>query len=285
MNEGVTGSGRGDGRGWLRPVAAYVALAYLLTWSWWVPLAFDGQTVDRGDASPTHVPGLLGPMVAALLATALLNGRAGLLDLAARLVRWRVGWRWWVVALSPAAFALAALPVARAIEDEWPAWSSLGRFNGLPDTGVLTMWLLLTLVNGYGEETGWRGYLLPHLQRRFSPLGATAIVAAVWALWHAPAFFMLESYKGFNAAMLAGFVIGLACGAVVLTWLYNRSDGSVLLVAVWHGTYNLVSGTEGAEGVIQIVVSGLVIALAIHLVVREMHAWRAGEQGVLGSRS
>jgi membrane protease YdiL (CAAX protease family) len=68
---------------------------------------------------------------------------------------------------------------------------------------------------------------------------------------------------------------------VVLTWLYNRSGGSVLLVAAWHGTYNLVSGTDGAEGTMQVVVSALVIALAVHLVVQELQARRAAAPGVL----
>jgi len=269
-------------RSWIGPIALYVALVGALSWGWWLPIALTGGTVRRGDAWPTHVSGLLGPMIAAIVATALLGGRPGLRALGAGMARWRVGWRWWGVALSPLALAVASLPIVRVVDGAWPAWSDFGRFNGLPATGPVVMWLLITVLNGFGEETGWRGYLLPHLQRQLSPLAATAVVAAIWALWHLPTFFILASYQDFAPPMLLGFLVGLASGAVVLTWLYNRSGGSVLLVATWHGTYNLVSGTDGAEGMMQVVVSALVIALAIHLVVREIQSRRAGVPEVLG---
>lgn len=82
--------------------------------------------------------------------------------------------------------------------------------------------------------------------------------------------------------MLAGFFIGMACGAVVLTWLYNRSGGSILIVAVWHGTYNIVSGSAGAEGTVQVVVSALIITFAIRLVVQELAAIRTGQPTAIG---
>jgi membrane protease YdiL (CAAX protease family) len=213
----------------------------------------------------------------------MLFGRNGVQDLVTRMGRWNVGWRWWAVALSPIAFAAVAWPVARVVEGSWPSWPAFGRFNGLPDTGVLATWLLITLLNGFGEETGWRGYLLPHLQRGHSPLASTMVLTVIWALWHAPSFFFVASFEGMSPAMLPMWVLGLAMGAVVLTWLYNRSGGSVLLVAIWHGSYNLVSGTAGAEGTVQVVVSGLVVALAIHLIVRERQSQGHGPLAPIAS--
>jgi membrane protease YdiL (CAAX protease family) len=74
----------------------------------------------------------------------------------------------------------------------------------------------------------------------------------------------------------------MACGAVVLTWLYNRAGQSILIVAIWHGTYNIVSGTAGADVTIAATVSTCIIALAIALVVRDIRARRAGRGSVLG---
>jgi hypothetical protein len=121
----------------LVPVATFFALAFLLSWVWWVPLALIGQTVARGVVSPSHVPGLLGPMVATLVTATLLQGRAGASDLLARMTRWRVGWRWWLVGLSPLAFFAVAAPVARLVDGAGPEWREYDRMNGFPAIGVL----------------------------------------------------------------------------------------------------------------------------------------------------
>jgi hypothetical protein len=67
-------------------------LAYLLSWSWWLPLAAPGTVVRAGDPWPTHMPGLLGPLLAALIVTAVTGGRPALAEYARRLTRWRGGW-------------------------------------------------------------------------------------------------------------------------------------------------------------------------------------------------
>lgn len=166
----------------------------------------------------------------------------------------------------------------------WPVLSTLDRFNGLPAIGVVGVWAMLTLVDGFGEETGWRGFAIPMLQKRFSPLVVSLAVALFWALWHVPYFFVVPTYKGFGPAAVIGFVIGLTCGSIVLTWLYNRSGESILIVAVWHGTYNLESGAEAVKGTIAAVVSTLVMIQAFLLVVWELRARRRGLSSVFRSR-
>ncbi|MFG2006811.1 hypothetical protein ACGFNU_47460 [Spirillospora sp. NPDC048911] len=79
-----------------RPIVTFVVVAYALSWVWWLPLALGGHVVVTG-ASPTHLPGLLGPMLAALLVASAVDGRLGLVTLARSMVSWRMvahGGRW-----------------------------------------------------------------------------------------------------------------------------------------------------------------------------------------------
>jgi membrane protease YdiL (CAAX protease family) len=134
-----------------------------------------------------------------------------------------------------------------------------------------------------GRRFGWRGFALPRLQHRFSPLIAALILAALWALWHLPLFFVIATYRALGVAEYVGFVIGLSCGAIVLTWLYNRRGGSILLAAVWHGVYNVVSGTQAATGVVAAVVNTLIMAQALLLVRLDLRARHKGQPSPLSA--
>jgi CAAX protease family protein len=210
-------------------------------------------------------------------------GRPGLRGLGTRLARWRVSPRWWLAAVSPVLFlglALIALAVAgKALPDV----RDFGRFSGIPAAGLAGV-VLLIFVAALGEETGWRGYALPQLQRRFSPLASSLILAVVWFAWHLPQFLVIATYRDFAPVQYVGMFLGLACGAVVLTWLYNRSGGSILLVAIWHGLYNVVSATQAATGLLAAVVSTLVMIQGVALIVLEVRSRRHGRPSVLGPR-
>jgi membrane protease YdiL (CAAX protease family) len=253
------------------PLASYFVLAYALSWAYWVPLALTGAVVTAGDGSPTHFPGLLGPAIAAVVVTAVVDGRAGVRELGRRAVRWRVGVRWYAAAAAPLLFFAVAVAVAG-----WPGAGALTRFSGLPPVGLLGVFALVLLVNGYGEETGWRGFALAHLQRRHGPLVASLLLAVGWAGWHLPLFFILEGYRGLGPVVLPGFLIGLACGAIVLTTVFNGTGGSILLVALWHAIYNMTVATAGSRGMVAAAVSVLVIAWAVVILALHVHRERSG---------
>jgi len=269
-----------ESRSNVRALVAFFVLAYSLSWAWVIPWAATGHTVYQGQGWPTHLPSLLGPMLAAFIVTWWTAGRTGLRDLVARMGRWRIGWRWWLVALSPIAFFAVGLAVAAVTKTGLPTALDFARFSGLPSgIGVVLVALTVIAVNGYGEETGWRGYAQPQLQTRFTPLTATLILAGIWAGWHIPQFFFLHSYESFSVPMLPIFVVGLACGAVVLTWLYNWSGGSILAVVIWHGLYNVSGATKAAtegSGTISAVVWTLVVFQGLALVALELRALRRG---------
>jgi membrane protease YdiL (CAAX protease family) len=256
-------------------------LAYTVSWSWAVPLAAVHLVVRRGQGWPTHYLALFGPAIAAVVVTAWTLGRPGVRDLLARMTRWRVALRWWLVAVSPLAFLGLALIMMAATGKALPSLPEFGRFSGIPAIGVAGV-LLLIFASALGEEAGWRGYALPQLQRRFTPLASSLILALLWFGWHLPQFFLIATYRNLGAGGYVGMFFGLACGAVILTWLYNRSGGSILLVAMWHGLYNLAAGTQAASGMLAAVVSTLIMIQALLLIVCDLRARRRGQPSVLG---
>lgn len=267
-------------RGWL--VAAFAAFAFTISWAWAFPFVTVGDVVEQGVGWPTNMPALFGPALAAILVTALFLGHDALRDLLARMLRWRMSLRWWAAALSPLALLGAALAVAAA-NGTLPRWSDFGRYSGLSAIGVVPVVIIVVLTT-FGEEAGWRGFLLPLLQSRFGAFAAALAITPLWALWHLPYFFTVATYRGFAPVGYIGFVFGLACGSIVLTWLYNGTGGSILACAVWHGLYNIGTGTAAANSTIQAVTSALVYVLAMLLVGIELWRRRRGEPSPLGPR-
>lgn len=271
----------------VRDVVGFTVTTFVLSWSWLLAIGLTGRPVEAGQGWPTHFPALAGPLVAAVAVTGWTTGRAGLAELWSRMSLWRVPWRWWGAALIPVAAFLLTLLALGISRGEVPDLGGLAVFTGLPTAlGAVGVLVAVVLVNGFGEETGWRGFALPRLQRRMDPLPATLVLAAIWALWHAPMFVVVSSFEEMSIASVTGWLIGLFCGAVVATWLYNGSGGSILLVAVWHGTYNVAAATGLADtgsGAVAAAVTTVIMVQAVVLVVLELRLHHRG-RSVLDSR-
>lgn len=254
---------------WLtrHPLTTYFVLSYAISWAVAVPLALQAQGITH-----THLPFTLhylmgfGPAFGALATAALLHEPLGGTQRQTNRSLSR-RWLWWIVGFgSPLTMFAAAQLAARAAGQSAPSWDDLGRVNFLPDLGF-TAWWLWFVANGLGEETGWRGFLLPRLQRHHSPLVSTVLLTIGWAGWHLPAFFYLPSYAAIGLSIVPGFLFGLFAGAVVLTWLYNRSGGSVLAAALWHASFNFVTASPTAAGFTAAVTSMLVVVWAVAVLV------------------
>ncbi len=208
-----------------RPLISFFVLAFALSWWGWILYAFG--------FSPTPIASF-GPFLAALVVLAVARGKGGVVGLLSRMVRWRVGFRWYAVALLlPVGVALVAtasnvfLLGARA-----PSLAELGSWSDL-----FTLFAILLLVPGMGgawEEPGWRGFALPSLQAGRSALVASLILGAVWALWHLP---LLATGQ-----MALWDVVNIMGSTIVLTWVFNGTGGSVLILMLLHAMNNTVSG-------------------------------------------
>ncbi len=223
------------------PLPVFFALAYGLSWLLWAPPVLAAWGVLPRPASPVwHLLGSLGPALAALVVARLSSGPAALRDLLCRMVDGRVPARWHAVAWgAPFALFLTAVLAARLVWHE--AWNpaTFGQSPELPGLGFWGYWAVSLVFYGWGEETGWRGFALPHLQARRSALGATLLLSAGWAGWHLPLFAFTPGFSRMAAPAIAGWCFSLVTAAVLFTWLFNSTRGSVLVVAAFHGTMDV----------------------------------------------
>jgi len=240
------------------PLGAFLVFAFAYSWSYWIPVALAGGKL-------THFPGLIGPMLAAFTVAAVSDGFAGARDLLARMVRWRVPFRWYAAAVIPAVAGLLGLVALSVTGHGLPSVAELSAMAGLPSVGWLGLLAMVFVVNGYGEEVGWRGHAWPRLRERHSMAGGALILAVLWAAWHVPTFWIDSGLRGFDPLLIPGWIIGLAAGAVVLGWLYEQARSSLLIVALFHALLNMASATPATEGFPAIVVTFAVIVWAVRI--------------------
>ena len=145
-----------------------------------------------------------------------------------------------VVALfSPFILLVLAMVVSFFIDKNPVNLSALLRIKEFP-TFSLPIFFIYTLVFfGFGEEVGWRGFVLPRLQNKLNALTASVILTVFWTLWHLPLFFYRPGYTTMETSGIIGWVFSLLTGSILLTWLYNSSRASILICAVLHSTIDI----------------------------------------------
>ena len=181
----------------------------------------------------------LGAGLAAFLVTAALSGRAGVADLGRRSVRWRVPVRWYLIALLsvPVGATLISLVIygphaLAAPSGGWP--------RALAE--VAAVFVLQLVLFQLAEEIGFTGFLQHHWQDRYHPMKLTLYVALLWAVWHMPDHFAVEGW-GIEALISAPVVfaievVSLFFARALFVWFYNRTGSSVLLVAIFHASFD-----------------------------------------------
>jgi uncharacterized protein len=201
-------------------LVAYYIIACLVTWSLASLVGISYLLV---------LLALFGPAIAALVVSFARGGFAGAREVVQRVFIWRLHATWYVAAIAiPLLHVLAVLALERALGR--PAPLDIGDFSA-------TSLILGVLV--VGEELGWRGYLLPRLLERYTPLTASLIVGVLWGLWHLSVF--LTPAFPYSERSFPLFMISTTVYSVWFTWLLLRARGSVLLATLFHASLNLFS--------------------------------------------
>jgi membrane protease YdiL (CAAX protease family) len=172
--------------------------------------------------------------------TVVTAGKTGLQALLAGLFRWRVGVKWYLIALmAPVALELMAIPIHQLLDKTTPAIGLLDWMHMLPSQlPLLAPVLLFLILLSVGEELGWRGYALPSLQARYGSLWASLILGVLWGFWHLPVLLVPGTVQ--SGVPVPGYVLATIGYSFIYTCIYNGSKGSLLLASLYHAASNLV---------------------------------------------
>lgn len=207
------------------PIVIYFGLAYAISWGGILLLVgqkvFQGTALQASDIVLIFLAMCAGPSVTGITMTAVVDGKAGLQSLLSRMGRWRVGLRWYGVALltAPVLILGVLLTLSILVSPVFaPGFSAIGMVVGL--------------AAGFFEEIGWAGFALPKMQNRYTALTAALLLGILWGAWH-----FLGGYLGGQALpVFLSFAVSLVAYRVLIAWMYNHTE-SLLLAQLMHACY------------------------------------------------
>jgi membrane protease YdiL (CAAX protease family) len=242
------------------PIITFFALTYAIGWGL-IPF----WTFQAGS-----------PFIAALIVIPLTQGLSGLKQLGLRMIRWRVRWYWYVVAIG---VPLAVIGLTAGLNVALGA--SVPSLAGVGSVTTVLMMFAVRLVNpgdgALGEEPGWRGVALPGLQSTLSPLVSTVILGVLVTGWHVPILFLEDGLL--QPSIIVGYLLGSFAVTFFYTWLFNHTGGSVFMSIVSHSAQGTIQigalWPAGADLAQANLLFGVVAsAVAIGLVVFDWKSWR-----------
>jgi membrane protease YdiL (CAAX protease family) len=248
------------------PLRVYFVLAFALTWGiggialligLWMP-----ESRPLATSSPLYYLAAYSVSITGIVLTGRYAGREGLRRLCQRLLPWRSPLRWYlIVAAGYAAITATALGTAALVQPNAaaiPPWSSFPTALGIAivrDPGPI------------GEEFGWRGFALPRLLERYSPLNASVRLGLIHAAWHVPLFFISGMPQ--TRVSFPLFTVGVLAIAIFDTALYLRTDANLLLAIFVHLLANVCGGLAADAHVLNVflaaegIVAGLVVVAGL----------------------
>jgi len=254
------------------PLLSYFAPTFAISWGGMLLVIAVG-----GSGGVPMLAWVAGPPVSGILLTGLLYGRAGFRDLLRRMTKWRVGARWYAIALltAPLLFTGVNLALSLTYTEFLPSI-----LTSDDRASVLLMGIFAGLMVGFFEELGWRDFAVPTLLRlRYGVLSTGLIVGVPWAVWHLLVTFWASGTISGEFA-LASYLIDpflfLVAFRVLMVWVYDRS-GSLLLAILMHTSLTASSLILGAGVVgIPLLTFDLIWAAVLWIVVAVVTAANRG---------
>jgi len=221
------------------PITTYYALVFAISWGGLLIVAGPGGITAEQLQTPfilVYSVTVAGPCVAGILLTGLIDGRDGLRELGSRLLSWRVGVRWYAVALLIAPLSVMATLLVLSLTSS----AFLPGFVTTNDKASLLLTSLVAgLVTGFLEELGWTGFAVPRLTSRYGVLTTGVFVGILWGAWH-----FLSNYLG-SATSAGGLPLTVFLPVllfsflppyrVLMVWVYDRTR-SLLVAILMHAS-------------------------------------------------
>lgn len=212
----------------------FFLLCLIISWAIWVPQALarlgDPETPFAG-GSPWNLLAVWAPGLSAILLSRVMAGKAGPGALFRPVRRQRIGIGWYLFVLFyPAAIWLLARAVDALLGRSFTFTIPLLTYFPAEQTYMVGVALVCAFPNTLGEELGWRGFALPRLQARYNALVSSLILGLFWAVWHIPMWIA----NGAVGLDLLRSGVSIATVAIIFTWVYNNTGGSLLLAWLFH---------------------------------------------------
>lgn len=249
---------------YIKSLFLYFSLSYLISWVIWLPLYLPKFGINSLPVLPFHHAfGAIGPASAALIVSRIDQGTPGVKSLFAKMFRWNFNFIWYIIALFSPFILLALSVLAKYFISSEISLIGIGVSKEFPNFSFALFFFYNIFTFGFGEEIGWRGFALPKLQKHFQAITSTMILTLGWAAWHIPLFFYRPGYVEMGFFGIIGWVMSLFTGAILLTWLFNSTRGSILIVAIFHGTIDIVFTSDIVDASIMNITGFLIVLFAI----------------------
>jgi membrane protease YdiL (CAAX protease family) len=177
----------------------------------------------------------VGPTLAAIIMTGIIEGKAGLRRLWNRIKQWRAGWQWYL-------FILVGIPALLLLGIIIQP-GMLASFQGLTPVILVTYpvyFVVIFFETALPEEIGWRGFALPRMQPRYGPLWGSLLLGVLWGFWHL-LYFLTPNHGGGPGTGFAPFLMSFSMFllmvialSIIFTWVFNHTRGSVFIATLLH---------------------------------------------------
>lgn len=219
-----------------KPIPLFLFVTFSITWGMWIPALLtklNGGTSLLGPDTPTGQFARWAPGITAILVTWFAVGKTGIGPLIKPIKIWRVNLGWYLFALffQPALFFVTRT-VDRWLGNTYDVVSPLSKVDA-PIAFVIPVVILTALPGAFMEELGWRGFILPRLQSKYSALMASVLLGLIWGVWHIPSIIYLGET---NISHIALAVVNTIPITVLYTWLFNNTQQSLFLVSLFHAS-------------------------------------------------
>ncbi|CAM1365039.1 conserved membrane hypothetical protein [Tenacibaculum sediminilitoris] len=245
-----------------KKIITYTTIAYAITWliAFFIIQLYKIGRLSVYQLNFYHSFAAIGPTFGALIATYMFYGNEGLRKLLTKIKLPSLDKKTVLIVVSPLLFFFLGALIFPIVKSEFYNFKNFANSNW-SSWNVVIVWLLPILTYSIFEEIGWRGFLLPHLQEKYTAFKSTVILFVIWAFWHIPFFF----YRfDFSLGISIGFFFGLFIGTIIMTSIYNSSRGFLIPAMLFHFLNNFCSGFD-KEIIVAVLSTGFVfVAIFIY---------------------